>query len=555
MHRLGRARDRQFQRGKIVVEAMARDTTAEFGKLDHAIESAKRELGDLFEEVWKKAGPGKAAIFRAHSEFLEDPEMIDAARALIREGHSAGWSWQHTYEERADVLAGMKDPVLAGRAIDLRDVGRRVLRLLADRVEDEPAPAGSAGDPASPTTSARRTPRGSTRRSCWASARPRGGPTSHTAIIARSLDIPAVVGAGRRCSTARGHAGGPRRRRRHALVDPADEGRRAARAAAAQADLSDRARPRAARRYQPAIMTDGARVEVVANISDAARSGAGRRGRRRGRGPAAHRVPVPGPRRRARARTSSTRPTATMVEALDGLPLIIRTLDIGGDKDVPYLRLPRRRTRSSACAASACAWRGRSCSARSCARSSAPSALGPVRDHVPDDRDARGPARRAKAIAEEVRRELGAEPVEIGIMIEVPSAVMMAPELAREVDFFSIGTNDLTQYVLAMDRLHPVLAKQADGLHPGGAADDRPHRRAAKAAGKWVGVCGGIAGDPQGVAILVGLGRDRTQREHPSIPSIAAVKAHIRGMTMDKARALAQRALACRQRRRGSGAL
>jgi phosphoenolpyruvate-protein kinase (PTS system EI component) len=108
---------------------MVRDPAAEHGKLDHAIESAKRELGDLFEEVWKKAGPAKAAIFRAHAEFLEDLEMIEAARALIRDGRSAGWSWQHTYEERAGVLAGMKDPILSGRATDLRDVGRRSLRV------------------------------------------------------------------------------------------------------------------------------------------------------------------------------------------------------------------------------------------------------------------------------------------------------------------------------------------------------------------------------------------------------------------------------------------
>jgi phosphocarrier protein FPr len=150
---------------------------------------------------------------------------------------------------------------------------------------------------------------------------------------------------------------------------------------------------------------------------------------------------------------------------------------------------------------------------------------------------------KAKTITEEVRNELKAEPIEIGIMIEVPSAVMMADELAREVDFFSIGTNDLTQYVLAMDRLHPVLAKQADGLHPAVLRMIERTVSAARTAGKWVGACGGIAGDPKGVAILVGLG---VRELSVSIPSIAAVKAQIRGMTMDKANALARRALACR---------
>jgi phosphocarrier protein FPr len=138
---------------------------------------------------------------------------------------------------------------------------------------------------------------------------------------------------------------------------------------------------------------------------------------------------------------------------------------------------------------------------------------------------------------------MGADPVEIGIMIEVPSAVMMAEDFAREVDFFSIGTNDLTQYTLAMDRLHPVLAKQADGLHPAVLRMIDQTVRGAKAAGKWVGACGGIAGDPRGVVILTGLGVSELS---VSIPSIAAVKAQIRGMTMEKTRKIAERALRCR---------
>lgn len=106
--------------------------------MDRAIESAKREVEDLFDEVWKKSGPAKAGIFKAHAEFLDDPEMLDAARSLIREGRSAGWAWQHVYEDRAGILASMKDAVLAARASDLRDAGRRVLKLLAETIEDEP---------------------------------------------------------------------------------------------------------------------------------------------------------------------------------------------------------------------------------------------------------------------------------------------------------------------------------------------------------------------------------------------------------------------------------
>ncbi|WP_295585092.1 putative PEP-binding protein [uncultured Lamprocystis sp.] len=150
--------------------------------------------------------------------------------------------------------------------------------------------------------------------------------------------------------------------------------------------------------------------------------------------------------------------------------------------------------------------------------------------------------KRAKALTEEVRLELNADPVEIGIMIEVPSAVMMAAELAREVDFFSIGSNDLTQYCLAVDRMHPLLSRQADGLHPAVLRMIDATVRAADQAGIWVGVCGGIAGDPRGVVILTGLG---VRELSVSIPSIAAVKAQIRGFSLEQARGLAARALAC----------
>jgi phosphocarrier protein FPr len=150
--------------------------------------------------------------------------------------------------------------------------------------------------------------------------------------------------------------------------------------------------------------------------------------------------------------------------------------------------------------------------------------------------------RAAKEIAEEVRLEIGAAPVELGIMIEVPSSVLIAKELAAECDFFSIGTNDLTQYALGMDRLHPALGNQVDGLHPAVLRLIEMAVRAADGAGKWVSVCGGIAGDPLGAVILAGLGITELSM---SIPSIAAIKAQLRGISHAQAVLLAQRALAC----------
>src|SRR3712207_5086116 len=187
---------------------------------------------------------------------------------------------------------------------------------------------------------------------------------------------------------------------------------------------------------------------------------------------------------------------AGMVRALNGLPLIVRTLDIGGDKHVPYIDLPDEDN-------SFLGVRGiRLCleqphlfhpQLRAIYRASQ---LGPVLMMFPmisriEDLDA------AMEHAERARAEVGADPIDVGIMIEVPSAAMLAPEFAKRVQFFSVGTNDLTQYVLAMDRLNPVLAKQTDALHPAVLRVIRTVVEAADDAGIWVGVCGGAAGEAE----------------------------------------------------------
>ncbi|MEJ2425849.1 MAG: HPr family phosphocarrier protein, partial [Candidatus Thiodiazotropha sp.] len=129
----------QFQRSKIVVAATARDPAAESQRLARALESAKRELAELHDEVRQNAGAGRAAIFKAHAEFLEDRGLIDAAEAMIQqESRSAGYAWEQSYLQQAQRLAALEDPLLAARAVDLRDVGRRVLHLLAERIEDAP---------------------------------------------------------------------------------------------------------------------------------------------------------------------------------------------------------------------------------------------------------------------------------------------------------------------------------------------------------------------------------------------------------------------------------
>jgi multiphosphoryl transfer protein len=148
--------------------------------------------------------------------------------------------------------------------------------------------------------------------------------------------------------------------------------------------------------------------------------------------------------------------------------------------------------------------------------------------------------RAAREVVERERIALGVPPLEVGIMIETPSAALLADRFAREADFFSIGTNDLTQYTLAMDRTNPGLAPQVDALHPSVLRLIERTVAGARAHGRWVGVCGGLAGDPQAVPVLVGLGVDELSA---SVPIVPAVKAQVRTLSLDECRATAQLAL------------
>lgn len=528
----------QLKRGKIVFAATAKDTAGEAARLRQAIETAKVQLQELYEEVKAKAGAGKAAIFLAHQEFLADPDLQEEAVAALRGEHSAAWAWQNAYEERAMALEQLTDPLLAARATDLRDVGRRVLRLLADQVEDVPhlpsEPVILLAEDLTPSDTAGLDP-SLILGFCTAF----GGPTSHSAIIARSLDIPAIVGTGPAIlnltdgtlAILDGDSG-------NLYANPTEAD--LATAKAAQRDLQAMREAEKLACYQPAITTDGHRVEVVANIGAAAEAeqavnaGAEGIGLLRTEFLFLNRSDPPSEQEQLAAYTQ-------MTQALMGLPLIIRTLDIGGDKAVPYLNLPSEENPFLGMRGIRLCLQHQDLFKTQLRAIFQAAKTGPIKIMFPMIATLEE-FRQARSIAETVRSEIGADPVDYGMMIEVPSAVVMADEFAQEVQFFSVGTNDLTQYVLAMDRGHPALAKQADGLHPAVLRMIAQTVKAAKAHGKWVGVCGGIAGDPLGAAILVGLGVTELS---VSIPSVAAVKAKLRGLSLSQVQDLANRALRC----------
>jgi phosphocarrier protein FPr len=528
----------KFQREELTVAETAPDPAVQHRRLDQALASAAADLRNLHEEFWKKAGAAKAAIFKAHLELLDDPEMAADAHARIDQGKSAGWAWRAVYEDRAGMLAQLADALLAGRAADLRDVGRRVLRLLADSTQSVAAlpdhPVILLAEDLEPSDTAKLDP-AMVLGLCTAG----GGATSHTAIIARSLDIPAVVAAGPSVLDLENG---------QEVILNGDDGvlvagpseRDRTRAAAARVAVGARREAERLDRYKPAITTDGKRVEVAANISDpkeaatAVEAGAEGIGLMRTEFLFLQREFPPDEEEQFAA-------YQTMVRAMNGLPIILRTLDIGGDKNVPYLRMPAEENPFLGVRGIRLCFEREDLFRTQLRAMLRASAEGPVRIMYPM---IAAPAEltKAKAITEEVRREVGVDPVEIGIMIEVPSAVMMADRLAREVAFFSIGTNDLTQYVLAMDRLHPVLAPQADGLHPAVLRMIERTVAGARAAGIWVGACGGIAGDPAGAVLLSGLGLTELSVAIPSVPS---VKARLRGISMADAERVARQALDC----------
>jgi phosphocarrier protein FPr len=530
---------RHYLRSKLVVEATARDAELEKTRLKEAVAAARTQLQDLYQDVKARSGAGNASIFLAHAEFLDDPELIQAVDTQIDTGASAGWAWQQVIEDRVNELKKIDDPLIAARAVDLGDVGSRVLAFLAHRIEEGPLmpqePVILLADDLTPSDTAGLDP-ALVLGFCTAG----GGPTAHSAIIARALGIPAVVGFGPALlNQPEGVEAILDGNRGSLYISPSPATLEAARKI--QQVMADQREAEKLRCYEPALMTDGRRIEVVANIGRVEEAGQAVNAGGEGVG---------------LLRTEflfldrTTPPTEEeqfvayreMAQALNGLPLIIRTLDIGGDKSAPYLDMPAEQNPFLGV-------RGiRLCLARPDLFRDQLRAIyraadfGLVRIMFPmisilEDLEA------AKAIAAEVRWELGAKAVDIGIMIEVPSAVLMADELAQAVDFFSVGTNDLTQYVLAMDRTHPSLAKQADGLHPAVLRMIDRTVQAAESAGKWVGVCGGVAGDPLGAAILTGLGVTELS---VSIPAIAAVKAQIRRLSHSQAKKLAQKALGCR---------
>lgn len=510
--------------------------------LDQAIEATIGELKTVATEAAAKVGPAEAAIFEAHAELLNDPEILTKASLLVVGGHGPAWSWRAAVEEVASSLESNTNALLAARASDVRDVGRRVLAKLAPEV----ASGSAIVLPSTPSilVAADLTPSdtiGLDTTLIAGLATAQGGPTSHTAILARTLGLPAVVALGAGLLETKagttaildGAAG-------RLYLDPSEADLASARAFI-EAGVR-RAASEAEGRALSASTTDGHTIEIGANINKPADvAGAIDQG---AEGVGLMRTEflfLDGGHTPSEDEQFAT--YSAMVENLGGRPLIVRTLDIGGDKQAPHLKLPREDNPFLGVRGTRLTLRRPDLmrpQLRALYRVAKTGANLKIMLPMITSLDEILAVRK---VAEEIRAEVGAPAVPLGIMVEVPSAAVMADVYAEYVDFFSIGTNDLTQYTLAIDRQHPELAAEADSLHPAVLRLIRKTVEGAAVHGRWVGVCGGIAGDPFGASVLAGLGVNELSMTVRDIP---AVKVRLRSASMADLRALADKAVAAR---------
>jgi phosphocarrier protein FPr len=527
----------QVRRGMIEVTEEGAGVETERGKLSAAIETAKGQLEALRAQLQAKADPAKAAIFAAHEELIEDPDLLEIVDSAIAKGKSAEFGWKKAVTTHADRLAALGNPLLAQRANDLRDVGLRVLGILAGeetKTPDYPPNTILIAEDLTPSDTA-----ALDRTRVMGFATTRGGATSHGAILARSLGIPALAGVEPAAleipngtSVVLDGSKGTLR-----LNPPPEEIKRIR---GAQERAEKQRKEDLAHAHEPAITLDGKRIEVFANIGGLKE---------------ATQVSALGGEGVGLLRSEflfmerSTPPSEDeQFEAYKAIaqaigkehPLVIRTLDVGGDKPLAYLPIPKednpflgeRGVRVALDRPEIMRVQ-----LRAILRASAfgrVSVMFPMISSLQEIRD-------AKAILAEESQRLGIAPIPAGIMVEVPVTAVMAAQFATEADFFSIGTNDLTQYTLAMDRGHPKLAPRIDGLSPGVLHLINHTVRGGHTANRPVAVCGGIASDVHGVPILIGLGVDELSI---SLPAIPAIKGQIRKLRLDECRELAQKALA-----------
>lgn len=508
------------------------DTSTELDRFEQALEQLMTQVSARLDATNDST---KTKILAMHLELLNDPELVDGTRSGIRQGRSAEAAWTGTYQSLADQLSLSSDPMLAERADDFKDLGYQLMLILSGQsTESADEPHILVCEEISPSQVAEFDPE-----VVLAIVTAKGGTTSHAAILARAAGIPLLVGCGEQALTLTD--GMPvivDCDNRLLTVADSDEA-----LDNAQTEIDRRKQQQAkafAKRFDPAISQDGVRMEVVANISSANDVdkilAQGAEGIGLFRSEFLYMAHTKEPThaqqvaeyRAARERLGNTE-----------FPLIVRTLDVGGDKPLPYLAMDDEENPFLGVRGARLSLMRPDLLKRQLRALLEAASSGPIRIMFPMISDIQE-WRKIRAIYEEVAADYPDVQCEIGMMIEVPSAALMADVFAPELDFFSIGTNDLTQYTLAVDRGHAKLSRQADPIHPAILRLIDLTVKAAEKNGIWVGVCGELAADPFAATLLMGLGVKELSMSSKAIPM---VKAAIRQANKTDSAALAAQAL------------
>lgn len=483
------------------VDAGRHDPEQQRHALDTALTFVRSEIDHTLAQAKKHKNTDEEAIFTAHLALLEDPALLDAANTSIDQGVAATHAWSQSIDTQCEFLHQLGSPLLAERANDLRDLKQRVLRALLGEAWHYDVPPGAivAAHELTPSDLLQLSRQG-VAGLCMAE----GGATSHVAILARGKGLPCMVALGSALLNLE---------QGQSVVLDADGGRleltpTAERLADVHQAQLDHQQRRALQQYQAhtcALTLDGMHIEVAANVAssaeaaDALANGADGVGLLRTEFLFVDRSTAPDEQEQRLAYQA-------VLDAMGDKSVIIRTIDVGGDKQLDYLPLPVE-------ANPVLGLRG--------------IRLAQVRPELLDQQLRAllhvSPLSRCRILLPmvtevdellHIRKRLDAlcselgvsERPELGVMIEVPAAALMAEHLAEHADFLSIGTNDLSQYTLAMDRDHAGLASRVDAMHPA-----LLHLIAQTCAGaavhnRWVGVCGALASDPLATPVLIGLG-------------------------------------------------
>ena len=494
----------------------------EIGKFAAAMAATLKQLDTIRQKALDEMGPEEAAIFEAHMQIAQDPSLSDGIKSLVESGHTnVVAATAQTIETFANIFLGMEDPYMRERGADIKDIGDRLMRNMLDmnprglsHISGEVILVAQDLAPSDTASLDKNVVKGIVTAA--------GGPTSHAAIMARTLEIPAVMGVGDIESFVDGDKAVVLGTDGIVEINPsdADWAEYTNQAAAFQEELK---RLRESANLE-ATTTDGHYVELFGNIGkakdakNALTMGAQGIGLYRTEFLYMENDELP-------AEDVQFEEYKKVAQDMKGKPVIIRTMDIGGDKELKCLDLPSEMNPFLGYRAIRISLNRPDIFKVQLRALLRASAFGDIHIMYPMIASVEE-VKQANAMLDECKEELTAEgkefnkDIKVGIMIEVPAAAVISPILAKYVDFFSIGTNDLCQYTLAVDRMNEAIGSLYQPLHPGVLRLIKHVIDASHEQGKFTGMCGELASDPVATMILLGLGLDEFSMTASSIPLI-----------------------------------